>query len=63
MHGACKSDADTISLRKTLFAITPLNWTEWSAVLWFSAPVVLIDEVLKYISVSDFNHNGCMTYF
>ncbi|KAI0689133.1 calcium-transporting ATPase [Cytidiella melzeri] len=34
----------------TLFAITPLNWAEWRAVLYFSAPVVLIDEVLKFIS-------------
>ncbi|PPQ99925.1 hypothetical protein CVT24_009560 [Panaeolus cyanescens] len=35
----------------TLFAITPLNWTEWKAVLYISAPVVVIDEVLKYITV------------
>lgn len=35
----------------TLFAITPLNWTEWKAVLYFSAPVILIDEVLKFVSV------------
>ncbi|KAI0086326.1 calcium-transporting ATPase [Irpex rosettiformis] len=34
----------------TLFAITPLNWIEWKAVLYFSAPVILIDEVLKFIS-------------
>ncbi|KAJ3883752.1 Ca-transporting ATPase [Lentinula edodes] len=36
----------------TLFAITPLNWPEWKAVLYFSAPVVLIDEVLKFITAS-----------
>lgn len=35
-----------------LFAITPLNWVEWKAVLYFSAPVVLIDEVLKYITAT-----------
>lgn len=30
-----------------LFAIVPLDWNEWRAVLVISAPVVLIDEVLK----------------
>ncbi|KAI8055977.1 SERCA-type calcium-translocating P-type ATPase [Syncephalis plumigaleata] len=34
----------------TLFSITPLNWEEWQAVLWISAPVIVIDEVLKWIS-------------
>ncbi|QRW00271.1 calcium transporting ATPase [Ceratobasidium sp. AG-Ba] len=34
----------------TLFAIAPLNWLEWKAVLLISFPVVIIDEVLKYIS-------------
>ncbi|KAF9566270.1 calcium-transporting ATPase [Agrocybe pediades] len=36
----------------TLFAITPLNWIEWKAVLYISAPVVIIDEVLKFISAT-----------
>lgn len=36
---------------QTLFAITPLNWTEWKAVLYFSIPVILIDEVLKFVTV------------
>lgn len=35
---------------RSLFQITPLNWVEWQAVLWISAPVVAIDEVLKWIS-------------
>jgi Ca2+ transporting ATPase len=36
---------------QALFAITPLNWAEWKAVLYLSAPVIVIDEVLKFISV------------
>lgn len=36
---------------RALFQITPLNWAEWKAVLWISAPVVLIDEVLKWVSI------------
>jgi Ca2+ transporting ATPase len=34
-----------------LFQITPLNWEEWMAVLWISIPVVVIDEVLKWVSI------------
>ncbi|ORY23421.1 calcium-transporting ATPase [Naematelia encephala] len=37
---------------RALFQITPLNWAEWGAVLAISAPVVLIDEVLKWISIT-----------
>ncbi|KAL3472785.1 hypothetical protein BJX99DRAFT_234889 [Aspergillus californicus] len=32
-----------------LFAILPLNWTEWQAVLAISAPVIVIDELLKVL--------------
>ncbi|KAK3695018.1 putative calcium P-type ATPase [Podospora appendiculata] len=32
-----------------LFSILPLNWDEWKAVLIISAPVILIDEVLKLV--------------
>ncbi|KAK2460569.1 hypothetical protein APHAL10511_007039 [Amanita phalloides] len=35
-----------------LFAIMPLNWTEWQAVLYLSAPVLLLDELLKYITAN-----------
>lgn len=35
-----------------MFAIAPLNWEEWKAVLSISAPVLVIDEVLKFITVS-----------
>ncbi|KAK9719623.1 hypothetical protein K7432_004665 [Basidiobolus ranarum] len=34
----------------SLFSITPLNLEEWWAVLWISFPVIIIDEVLKYVS-------------
>ncbi|KAF7156860.1 hypothetical protein CNMCM5623_000705 [Aspergillus felis] len=37
-----------IPFLQALFSIVPLNWTEWQAVLAISAPVVAIDELLKY---------------
>ncbi|KAJ5672370.1 Sarcoplasmic/endoplasmic reticulum calcium ATPase 1 [Penicillium longicatenatum] len=38
-----------IPFLQTLFAIIPLNWTEWQAVLVISAPVIAIDEILKFV--------------
>jgi Ca2+ transporting ATPase len=35
---------------RALFQITPLNLAEWKAVLWISAPVIVIDEALKWVS-------------
>ncbi|ERF71655.1 hypothetical protein EPUS_00644 [Endocarpon pusillum Z07020] len=32
-----------------LFSIVPLNWSEWQAVLLMSAPVIFIDEALKFL--------------
>jgi len=34
---------------QTLFQIVPLNWNEWTAVLAISAPVLVIDEILKWM--------------
>lgn len=31
-----------------VFGIVPLNWAEWKIVLWWSAPIIFIDEVLKF---------------
>jgi Ca2+ transporting ATPase len=33
-----------------LFAITPLNYEEWQAVVLISLPVIFIDEILKFVS-------------
>ncbi|KAJ6092942.1 Sarcoplasmic/endoplasmic reticulum calcium ATPase 1 [Penicillium sp. IBT 16267x] len=38
-----------IPFLQSLFAIVPLNWTEWQAVLVISAPVIVIDEILKFV--------------
>ncbi|QKX62653.1 uncharacterized protein TRUGW13939_09814 [Talaromyces rugulosus] len=51
-----------------LFAIMPLDWDEWKAVLIISSPVIVIDEILKFVerrvydrrveSVESVNANG-----
>ncbi|KAJ2978650.1 hypothetical protein NQ176_g3700 [Zarea fungicola] len=37
-----------VPVLQTLFAILPLNWIEWQAVLTISAPVIILDEILKF---------------
>lgn len=34
---------------QSLFSINALDWSEWRAVLVISLPVIMIDEVLKYV--------------
>eukprot|EP00834_Sanchytrium_tribonematis_P004989 NODE_275_length_10988_cov_0.409863.p10 type:complete len:121 gc:universal NODE_275_length_10988_cov_0.409863:3807-3445(-) len=33
-----------------IFNILPLSWNEWKGVVYISFPVILIDEVLKFVS-------------
>ncbi|KAM2913647.1 hypothetical protein COP2_044278 [Malus domestica] len=35
-----------------LFSVTPLSWADWTVVLYLSFPVIIIDEVLKFLSRS-----------
>jgi Ca2+ transporting ATPase len=34
----------------TIFQVTDLNMEEWMTVLKFSVPVMIIDEILKYVA-------------
>jgi Ca2+ transporting ATPase len=36
-----------IPIMRGVFSIEALGWDEWYAVLWISAPVILVDEALK----------------
>ncbi|KAI0389359.1 putative calcium P-type ATPase [Xylariaceae sp. FL0594] len=47
-----------IPFLQSLFSIVPLDWNEWKAVLYISAPVILIDEVLKAIERQFFIENN-----
>jgi len=39
-----------VPVLSNMFAVTSLNLPEWIAVLKISAPVILVDEVLKFFS-------------
>merc|ERR1719498_324808 len=32
----------------SIFVLTPLDWHDWQLVLYFSFPVIIIDEILKF---------------
>lgn len=34
-----------------MFSVAPLNWEEWKVVLYLSAPILVLEEVLKFVSV------------
>jgi len=34
---------------QSIFGIVPLGWPEWQIVLGWSAPIIFIDEVLKFV--------------
>ncbi|XP_038057034.1 calcium-transporting ATPase sarcoplasmic/endoplasmic reticulum type-like isoform X2 [Patiria miniata] len=39
-----------VDIMSTVFQITPLDFTEWMAVLKISFPVILLDEMLKFVA-------------
>lgn len=39
-----------VPLLRDLFIVSPLNWEEWKGVLYFSFPVLVLDEVCKWIT-------------
>ncbi|KAJ2900715.1 hypothetical protein IWW38_000390 [Coemansia aciculifera] len=39
-----------IPVFNTLFSVAPLGWVEWKAILCISAPIILVDEVLKWVA-------------
>lgn len=47
-----------VDIMATIFQITPLNFVEWMAVLKFSIPVILLDEILKFVARRMEMHSG-----
>ncbi|GAB7366679.1 hypothetical protein MBLNU230_g8662t1 [Neophaeotheca triangularis] len=43
---------------QTIFGIVPLGWEEWKIVLAWSAPIIAIDEVLKFVERGWFMSEG-----
>ena len=42
--------SDGVSLLQMIFKMTPLSMEQWLMVLKLSFPVILIDEVLKFVA-------------
>jgi Ca2+ transporting ATPase len=47
-----------VPFMRGLFQITPLNWVEWKAVVAISFPVLVIDEILKWVSLTFIGESG-----
>uniref|UniRef100_A0A915KT66 Cation-transporting P-type ATPase C-terminal domain-containing protein n=1 Tax=Romanomermis culicivorax TaxID=13658 RepID=A0A915KT66_ROMCU len=39
-----------VDILSTIFQITPLSFVEWMAVLKISFPVIILDEILKFVA-------------
>ncbi|KFM23983.1 Calcium-transporting ATPase 3, endoplasmic reticulum-type [Auxenochlorella protothecoides] len=51
-----------IPVLAALFSVVPLAWAEWKMVLLLSAPVILVDEVLKLISRTWFSEMATSSF-
>jgi len=39
-----------VDIMATVFQVTPLSFAQWVTVLKFSLPVLLLDELLKFVA-------------
>ena len=45
-----RADRKRLSFLQVVFQITPLSWAQWMVVMKFSLPVILLDELLKFVA-------------